>query len=30
MPQERCTNAGDCCDPSNLCVNGFCTANTIP
>jgi predicted small secreted protein len=30
QPQERCDNAGDCCDPTNLCVNGFCTANTIP
>ncbi len=25
MPQEICTTAADCCDPENLCVNGFCT-----
>jgi hypothetical protein len=24
-PQEVCTTAGDCCDPTNLCINGFCT-----
>ncbi len=24
-PQEVCETAADCCDPSNLCVNGFCT-----
>ena len=23
-PQEKCTTAADCCDPTNLCVNGFC------
>ncbi len=23
--QERCTNQGDCCDQSNLCINNFCT-----
>jgi hypothetical protein len=25
QPQEKCTSAADCCDPTNLCVNGFCT-----
>ena len=24
MPQEKCTTAADCCDPTNLCINGFC------
>lgn len=24
-PQEKCTTAADCCDATNLCVNGFCT-----
>jgi hypothetical protein len=24
-PQEKCTTAGDCCDVTNLCINGFCT-----
>jgi len=23
-PQEICTTAADCCDPTNLCINGFC------
>jgi hypothetical protein len=23
-PQEKCTTAGDCCDVTNLCINGFC------
>jgi hypothetical protein len=23
--QERCSTAADCCDATNLCVNGFCT-----
>jgi hypothetical protein len=21
---DKCATAGDCCDPTNLCVNGFC------
>lgn len=25
QPQEKCTTAADCCDMTNLCVNGFCT-----
>lgn len=25
QPQEKCTTAADCCDPLNICVNGFCT-----
>jgi hypothetical protein len=24
-PQEKCTTAADCCDQTNLCINGFCT-----
>ena len=24
-PQEICTTAADCCDATNLCINGFCT-----
>jgi hypothetical protein len=23
-PQEKCTTAADCCDPTNVCINGFC------
>jgi hypothetical protein len=23
--QEKCTTAADCCDGTNVCVNGFCT-----
>ncbi len=23
-PQEKCTTAADCCDPTNKCINGFC------
>jgi hypothetical protein len=29
MPQEKCTTAADCCDPTNLCVNGFCATKGI-
>jgi hypothetical protein len=29
-PQEKCTTAADCCDPSNICLNGFCTPPTPP
>jgi hypothetical protein len=25
QPQEVCTTAADCCDVTNLCINGFCT-----
>lgn len=24
-PQEICETAADCCDPTNLCINGFCS-----
>jgi hypothetical protein len=24
QPQEKCTSAADCCDPTNVCINGFC------
>ncbi len=24
QPQEKCTTNAECCDPTNLCVNGFC------
>jgi hypothetical protein len=24
-PQERCVTAADCCDNTNMCVNGFCS-----
>jgi hypothetical protein len=27
-PQEKCTTAADCCDPTNLCINGFCAQQT--
>jgi hypothetical protein len=29
MPQEKCTTAADCCDMTNLCVNGFCATKGI-
>jgi hypothetical protein len=29
MPQEKCITAADCCDPTNLCVNGFCATKGI-
>ena len=25
QPMEKCTTAADCCDPTNLCINGFCS-----
>ncbi len=28
MPQEKCTTAADCCDPTNKCINGFCAQIT--
>ncbi|APR80198.1 Hypothetical protein A7982_05545 [Minicystis rosea] len=28
-PQEKCTTAADCCDPTNTCVNGFCTQKGV-
>ena len=28
-PQEKCTTAADCCDPTNTCVNGFCTIKRV-
>lgn len=27
--QDKCTTAANCCDPTNLCVNGFCTQPTV-
>ncbi|MFO0616040.1 MAG: hypothetical protein U0414_25830 [Polyangiaceae bacterium] len=24
QPQEKCDSAADCCDGTNLCINGFC------
>jgi hypothetical protein len=24
QPQEKCATSADCCDATNLCVNGFC------
>jgi hypothetical protein len=29
QPQEKCMTAADCCDATNLCINGFC-AETGP
>ncbi|HLK36904.1 MAG TPA: hypothetical protein VKU41_09155, partial [Polyangiaceae bacterium] len=26
---DKCTTAANCCDTTNLCVNGFCTIATI-
>lgn len=26
--QEKCTTAADCCDPTNICINGFCALDT--
>ena len=23
-PGDKCTTAADCCDPTNICINGFC------
>ena len=28
-PQEKCTTAADCCDATDVCINGFC-ANITP
>jgi hypothetical protein len=25
MPMEKCTTSADCCNPTNECINGFCT-----
>ena len=27
--QDKCTTAANCCDPTNLCINGFCTQPTV-
>ncbi len=27
-PQEKCSTAADCCDPTNQCINGFCAQVT--
>jgi hypothetical protein len=27
-PQEKCTTAADCCDPTDKCINGFCATPT--
>jgi hypothetical protein len=29
QPQEKCTTAADCCDPTNLCINGFCSVKGV-
>jgi hypothetical protein len=29
MPQEKCTTAADCCDPTNVCINGFCSQKGV-
>jgi hypothetical protein len=26
--QDKCTTSADCCDPTNICVNGFCSIST--
>jgi hypothetical protein len=26
MPQEKCMDSSNCCDPTNLCIDGFCSA----
>jgi hypothetical protein len=26
--QDKCTTAADCCDQTNVCINGFCTQKT--
>ncbi len=28
--QEKCMVDADCCDPTNLCINGFCATMQIP
>jgi hypothetical protein len=28
MLQEKCTTSADCCDTTNLCINGFCSLAT--
>ena len=25
QPSEKCMVDADCCDPTNICLNGFCT-----
>jgi hypothetical protein len=25
QPQEKCTTSADCCDKTNVCINGFCS-----
>jgi hypothetical protein len=25
---DKCTTAADCCDPTNVCINGFCEIKT--
>jgi hypothetical protein len=30
MVDERCTKASDCCDPTNMCINGFCAVPPPP
>jgi hypothetical protein len=29
MVQEKCTTSADCCNPKNLCLNGFCVQDGI-
>jgi hypothetical protein len=26
--QDKCATAADCCDPTNVCINGFCAQDT--
>jgi hypothetical protein len=28
-PQEKCVTAADCCDATNVCINGFCATKGI-
>jgi hypothetical protein len=30
QPQEQCSTDADCCDPTNVCINGFCTPPSPP
>ena len=26
MVQEKCMTAANCCDPTNLCIDGYCSS----
>jgi hypothetical protein len=30
QPEEKCTTSANCCDPTNTCVNGFCSIASPP